>query len=171
LIELHSIPSSPDCRISNWQLVSQGERCHRVLQATKSGGTDLKVQSPAARCSAFVGHSPERPPAFVLGSVSRAALTKDPTDPCGVEALTAKQAKPCALARRSRGFRLCCGGRGLGGYPRDRFLSLFHGPGYIGHQLFQIVLGGLKLRRLGVHFHLPIRRGKGLARSIQGQSE
>jgi hypothetical protein len=32
----------------------------------------------------------------------------------------------------------------------------------------------LKLRRLCVHFHLPIRRppqGKGLARSIQGQSE
>ena len=79
-----------------------------------------------------------------------------------------------ALARRSRGFRLCCDGRGLEGYPRDRFLSLFHGPGYLGHQLFQIVLGGLKLRRLCVHFHLPIRRppqGKGLARSIQGQSE
>ena len=39
-----------------------------------------------------------------------------------------------------------------------------------GHQLFQIVLSGLKLRRLCVHFHLPIRRppqGKGLARSIQ----
>ena len=34
----------------------------------------------------------------------------------------------------------------------------------ISHQLFQIVLGGLKLRRLYVHFHLPIRRppqGKG----------
>jgi hypothetical protein len=32
----------------------------------------------------------------------------------------------------------------------------------------------LKLRRLCVHFHLPIRRPfqwKGLARSIQGQSE
>ena len=44
----------------------------------------------------------------------------------------------------------------------------------ISHQLFQIVLGDLKLRRLYVHFHLPIRRppqGKGLARSIQGQSE
>ena len=78
-----------------------------------------------------------------------------------------------ALARRSRGIRLCSG-RGIGGYPRDGFLSLFHGPGYIGHQLFQIVLGSLKLRRLCVHFHLPIRRppqGKGLARSIQGQSE
>jgi hypothetical protein len=32
----------------------------------------------------------------------------------------------------------------------------------------------LKLRRLCIHFHLPIRRplrGKGLTRSIQGQSE
>jgi hypothetical protein len=77
------------------------------------------------------------------------------------------------LARRSRGFGLCCGGPGLGGYPRDGCLSLFHGLGYIGHQLFQIVLGGLKLRRLRVHFHLPIRRPreKGFARSIQGQSE
>jgi hypothetical protein len=59
-------------------------------------------------------------------------------------------------------------------YPRDGFLSLFYGPGYVGHQLFQIVLGGLNFRRLCVHFHLPIRRppqGKGLARSIQGQSE
>jgi hypothetical protein len=52
-------------------------------------------------------------------------------------------------------FRLCCGGRGLGGYPRDGFLSLFHGPGYVGHQLFQIVLGSLKLRRLCVHFPSP----------------
>src|SRR5262245_25274348 len=48
-------------------------------------------------------------------------------------------------------------GRGLEGYPRDGFLSLFHDPGYIGHKLFQLVLGGLKLRRLCVHFHLPIR--------------
>jgi hypothetical protein len=24
------------------------------------------------------------------------------------------------------------------------FLSLFHGPGYVGHQLFQIVLGGFR---------------------------
>jgi hypothetical protein len=30
-------------------------------------------------------------------------------------------------------------------------------PDYVGHQLLQIVLGGLKLRRLCVHFHLPIR--------------
>jgi len=59
---------------------------------------------------------------------------------------------------------LCCGRRGLGGYPRDGFLSLFHGLGYVGHQLFQIVLGCLKPRRPCVHFHLPIRRppqGKG----------
>ncbi len=72
------------------------------------------------------------------------------------------------------GFRLRSGRRGLGGYPRHGLLSLFYGPGYFGHQLFQIVLGGLKLRRLCVHFYLPIRRppqGKGLARSIQGQSE
>jgi hypothetical protein len=77
-----------------------------------------------------------------------------------------------ALARGA--FRLCCGRRALRGYPRGGFLSLFHGPGYVGHQLFQIVLGGLKLRRLCVHFNLPIRRppqGKGLARSIQDQSE
>ena len=59
-------------------------------------------------------------------------------------------------------------------YPRDGFLSLFHGQAYVGHQLFQIVLGRLKLRRLCIHFHLPNRRplrGKGLTRSIQGQSE
>jgi hypothetical protein len=62
------------------------------------------------------------------------------------------------LARRNRGFCLYCGGRGLGGYPRHGFLSLFHRPGYVGHQLFQIVLDGLELRRLCVHFHLPIRR-------------
>jgi hypothetical protein len=68
--------------------------------------------------------------------------------------------------------RLCCGGPDLGGYPRDGFLSLSHGPAYVGHQLFQIVLGGLKLRRRCIHFYLPIRpQGKGLARSIQGQSE
>jgi hypothetical protein len=39
---------------------------------------------------------------------------------------------------------------------------------------FQVVLGVFKLRRLCLHFHLPTRRpsqGKGLARSIQGQSE
>ena len=29
-------------------------------------------------------------------------------------------------------------------------------PKYVGHQLFQIALGGFKLRRLFVHFHLPI---------------
>ncbi len=62
------------------------------------------------------------------------------------------------------GFWLCCGRRGLGGYPRDGFLSLFYGPGYVRHQLFQIVLGGLNFRRLCVHFHLPfaaLLRGKG----------
>jgi len=88
-------------------------------------------------------------------------------------------ARACRAPRRGRalaggGFWLCCGRRGLGGYPRDGLLSLFHGPGYVGHQLFQIVLGVFKLRRLCVHFHLPIRRPpqeKGLARSIQGQSE
>jgi hypothetical protein len=77
-----------------------------------------------------------------------------------------------ALARG--GFWLCCGRRGLGGYPRDGLLSLFHGTVYVGHQLFQIVLGVFKLRRLCVHFHLPIRtllRRRGLACSIQGQSE
>src|SRR5262249_59252902 len=52
--------------------------------------------------------------------------------------------------------RLCCGGPDLGGYPRDGFLSLSHGPGYIGHQLFQIVLGGFKLRRPCIHFFFPI---------------
>ena len=62
-----------------------------------------------------------------------------------------------SLARRSGGFRLCRGGRGIGCYPCDGFLSLFHGPGYIGHQLFQIVLSGLNLRRLCIHFHVPIR--------------
>ena len=88
-------------------------------------------------------------------------------------------ARACRAPRRGRalargGFWLCCGRRGLGGYPRDGLLSLFHGPGYVGHQLFQIVLGGFKLRRLCVHFHLPIRRPPqetALARSIQGQSE
>ena len=54
--------------------------------------------------------------------------------------------------------------------PRSRFISVvlprpwtlssrrlpgpFPWPGYVGHQLFQIVLGGLKLRRLCVDFHL-----------------
>ena len=67
---------------------------------------------------------------------------------------------------------LCCGGPGLGGYPRDGFLSLFHGPGYIGHQLLQIVLGGFKLRRLCVLFHSPLAALlRELARSIQRQSE
>src|SRR5258708_26608796 len=88
-------------------------------------------------------------------------------------------ARACRAPRRGRalargGFWFCCGRRGLGGYPRDGLLSLFHGPGYVGHQLFQIVLGVFKLRRLCVHFYLPIRRPpqeKGLARSIQGQSE
>jgi hypothetical protein len=51
------------------------------------------------------------------------------------------------------------------GYPCDGLLGLFYGPGYFGHQMFQIVLGGLKHRRRCVHFHLPIRRpssgGKG----------
>jgi hypothetical protein len=56
----------------------------------------------------------------------------------------------------SRGFRICSGGPNRGGYTRDGFLSLFHGPAYVGHQLFQIVLGDFKLRRLFVHFHLPI---------------
>jgi len=53
------------------------------------------------------------------------------------------------------GFRLRSGRRGLGGYPRHGLLSLFYGPGYFGHQLFQIVLGGLNFRHLRVHFHLP----------------
>src|SRR5262249_45808847 len=60
-----------------------------------------------------------------------------------------------SLARAA--LLLCCS-RPLGGYPRDGFLSLFYGPGYVGHQLLQIVLGGFKLRRLCVHFHFPIRR-------------
>jgi hypothetical protein len=44
----------------------------------------------------------------------------------------------------SRGFCLCCGGRGLGGVadPRHGLLGLFHRPGYVGHQLFKIVLDG-----------------------------
>ena len=50
-----------------------------------------------------------------------------------------------SLARAA--LLLCCS-RPLGGYPRDGFLSLFYGPGYVGHQLLQIVLGGFKLRRL-----------------------
>jgi hypothetical protein len=52
-------------------------------------------------------------------------------------------------------------------------LSLFHGPGYVRHQMFQIVLGAFELRRC-VHLHLPIRRhpqGKGLACSVERQSE
>ena len=36
------------------------------------------------------------------------------------------------------------------------FLSLFHGTAYIGHQLFQLVLGG-KCRHLCVHSQFPIR--------------
>jgi hypothetical protein len=72
-------------------------------------------------------------------------------------------ARACRAPRRVRalargGFWLPCARRGLGGYPRDGFLSFFHGPGYVGHQLFQIVLGVFKLRRLCVHFHFPIRR-------------
>ena len=43
-----------------------------------------------------------------------------------------------------------------GGYPRDGLLSLLYCPGYVRHQLFQTVLGRLKLRRLCVHFHLPL---------------
>jgi hypothetical protein len=39
-----------------------------------------------------------------------------------------------------------------------RPVSFSHSPGYVGHQLFQIFFGGLKLRRLCVHFHLSIRR-------------
>ena len=31
----------------------------------------------------------------------------------------------------------CCGRRGLGHYPRDGLLSLFCGPGYVGHQLLK----------------------------------
>ena len=64
----------------------------------------------------------------------------------------------------SRGFRICSGGPNRGGYPRDGFLSLFHGPAYVGHQLFQIALGDFKLRRLFVHFHLPIGSPRGRGR-------
>jgi hypothetical protein len=62
------------------------------------------------------------------------------------------------------GFCFCCGRRDVGGYPRDGLLSLFYGSGYVGHQLFQIVLSGLNFRHLCVHFHLPfaaLLRGKG----------
>jgi len=53
-----------------------------------------------------------------------------------------------------------------------RLAEPFLWSGYFGHQLFQIVLGGLNFRHLCVHFHLPIRRPlRGLARSIQGRSE
>jgi hypothetical protein len=64
-----------------------------------------------------------------------------------------RDARGRALARSS--FCPWCGRRGLGDYPRDGVLSLFHSPGYVGHQLFQI--SGLKRRCLCVHFHLPIR--------------
>jgi hypothetical protein len=46
-------------------------------------------------------------------------------------------------------------------YPRHSFLSFFHGPAHIGHQPFQLVLSSLKLRRLRVHFHVPIRQCPG----------
>ena len=76
-------------------------------------------------------------------------------------------------AERSGGYRVCCGGCGVAGYFRDGFLSLFYSTGYIGHQLFQIVLGGLKPRRLCVHSQSPFApssNGKGSPRSIQGRS-
>jgi hypothetical protein len=107
--------------------------------------------------------------------------SKEPAEKVVQDIRRAKAAsvRACRAPRRGRalardGFWLCCGRRGLGGYPGDGLLSLFHGPGDVGHQLFQIVLGVFKLRRLCVHFHLPIRailRRRGLACSIQGQSE
>src|SRR6516165_2157910 len=59
------------------------------------------------------------------------------------------------MSKNLTSVRSPSGGRGLRRYFRDGFLSLFDGPSYFGHQMFQIVLG-LKLRRLCVHFHVPI---------------
>src|SRR6478672_11663374 len=107
---------------------------------------------------------PGTPDSAIVGTLGNAGTRAVELTP-SARTLGAKRtsARACRAPRRGRalargGFWLCCGRRGLGGYPRDCLLSLFHGPGYVGHQLFQIVLGVFKLRRLCVHFYLPIRR-------------
>ena len=85
-------------------------------------------------------------------------------------------ARVSSLTRGGYGLRLRCGGPGFCGYSDDRFLSLLHGPADISHQLFEIILGALKLGGLRVHGHAPIRgilseRNENLPDSIEGQSE
>jgi len=65
--------------------------------------------------------------------------------------LALKQALDRALARQDVDLRVGPGRRCLAGYLLDGFLSLLHGSGYLRHQPFQIVLGGLKLRPLCFH--------------------
>src|SRR5262249_20970235 len=133
---------------------------------------------PSATMARFKSRAPVRPAASSpSSSTSKLATRRGPLGRCGPRAYIVRHdsavgvvspARTCAFAcratRRTRSalarssFCPCCGRRGLGGYPRNGVLSFFHGPGYVGHQLFQIVLGGLKLRRLCVHFHPPIHR-------------
>jgi hypothetical protein len=69
----------------------------------------------------------------------------------------ARELRAPESSRSRQGFRLCHSGCFLWSYPRGGFLSFFHGPAHIGHQPLQLVLGSLQLRRLRVHFHVPIR--------------
>src|SRR2546430_12274204 len=69
---------------------------------------------------------------------------------------------------KARGFRRCCAGPVLEGYFCNGFLSLVHAPSNFGHQLFQIVLGGLQLCRSCVHF--PVLSLHSLPFSSEGAS-
>ena len=67
--------------------------------------------------------------------------------------MSRRLAKDRQLAVRPLG--LCRGDRRVGGYPRDGFLSFFHGPSHIGHQSFEIVLCSLELCSLRLHSMTP----------------
>src|SRR6516165_9998067 len=54
-----------------------------------------------------------------------------------------------------RPLRVCRGDRRVGGYPRDGFLSFFHGSTHIGHQSLAIVLCSLELCSLRLHCVSP----------------
>src|SRR6516165_10073289 len=74
-------------------------------------------------------------------------------------------AKERQLALRPLG--LCRGDRRVGGYPRDGFLSFFHGPTHIGHQSLEIVLCSLELCSLRLHSVSPFTlEGNGPVTSI-----
>src|SRR5262249_22175764 len=66
--------------------VSKQPSSHQVRRQHRSKGP-ISQRAGVRPSSDIVlgGH-----PTFILGSIGGAALTKDPTDPCGVEALTAK---------------------------------------------------------------------------------